>query len=116
MPGHVLVKTIVEQMLAGSKAWTEEDGRRTYTVLRPSLFMGHDLRCKEGMMKGGVYGEPAGPMGVSRVAVEDTALAVLKVPEEPERWRGRKVVVGSRETYTVSAPFHGPSLGVPMLM
>lgn len=100
MPGHVLVKTAVEQMLQLSKVFRE--GGRTYTVLGPTLFFTNDLRAKETLMGPmGVYGEPIGTTGVSRVDVEDIALAVVKVAEDPEKWNGKKVMIGSKELYTV---------------
>lgn len=102
IPGHVLVKTAVEQMLQRSRAF-REDGR-TYTVLGPSLFYTNDLRGKETMMGMGLYAEPIGTKGVSRVDEEDIALAVVKVAENPEKWNGRKVNIGSKELYTVSLP------------
>ncbi|KAI4204436.1 MAG: hypothetical protein LQ350_001193 [Teloschistes chrysophthalmus] len=99
VPGHVLVKTAVEQLLRQSKPWRE--GGRTWTILGPSLFFTNDLRGKEGMVgKAGVFGEPLGGMGVSRVDVEDIALAVVRVAEGPEKWSGKKIMVGSKETYT----------------
>ncbi|KAL8752809.1 MAG: hypothetical protein Q9199_005476 [Rusavskia elegans] len=52
------------------------------------------------MGPGGIYGEPIGTRGVSRVEVEDIALAVVKVAEEPERWKGMKIMVGSKQLYT----------------
>ena len=101
MPGHVLIKTAAEQMLQQSK-WFREEGR-TYTALGPSLFYTNDERGKESMMgPAAVYGEPIGKVGVSRVDVEDIALAVVKVAEEPEKWNRQKVMIGSRKLYTVS--------------
>ncbi|KAI4107563.1 MAG: hypothetical protein L6R37_001523 [Teloschistes peruensis] len=91
VPGHVLVKTAVEQLLRQSKPWREEG--RTWTILGPSLFFTNDLRGKDGMMgKGAVFGEPVGSMGVSRVDVEDIALAVVRVAEQPEKWSGKKIM------------------------
>lgn len=101
MPGHVLIKTTIEQMLQQSKVFREEG--RTYTILGPSLFFTNDLRGKETMMGPmDVYGEPIGTKGVSRVDVEDIALVVVKVAEDPKKWDGRKVMVGSKRVYTVS--------------
>lgn len=100
IPGHVLVKTPVEQMLWQSKTFQEQG--RTYTILGPSLFFVNDLRGKETMMGPmGVYGEPLGTKGVSRVDVEDIALAVVHVAEDPHKWNGKKVNIGSKELYTV---------------
>ncbi|KAI4260271.1 MAG: hypothetical protein LQ352_000393 [Teloschistes flavicans] len=91
VPGHVLVKTAVEQLLRQSKTWRE--GGRTWTMLGPSLFFTNDLRAKEGMMgKGGVFGEPLGSMGVSRVDPQDIALAVVRAAEAPEKWSGKKIM------------------------
>lgn len=105
MPGHVLVKTAIEQMLQQSKAF-RADGR-TFTILGPSLFYTNDLRGKETMLGPmGIYGEPIGTTGVSRVDVEDIALAVVKIAENPEKWNARKVNLGSKELYTVIPPQH----------
>ncbi len=116
LPGHVLVKTAVEQMLRGCPVWNDEGGGgggRTFTILGPTLFFGNDLRGKGGMMgPGGVYGEPVGTKGVSRVDVKDIALAVVKVAEEPERWSGRKIMIGSKQLYTVSSPGSRDGFGV----
>ncbi|KAI4279167.1 MAG: hypothetical protein L6R38_005094 [Xanthoria sp. 2 TBL-2021] len=91
----------VEQMLRGSKVWNEKEGGRTFTILGPTLFFSNDLRGKESMMgPGGIHGEPIGTRGVSRVDVEDIALAVVKVAKEPERWKGMKIMVGSKQLYT----------------
>ncbi|KAL8710932.1 MAG: hypothetical protein Q9220_004531 [cf. Caloplaca sp. 1 TL-2023] len=99
IPGHVLVKTVVEQMLQHSKAYREVG--RTYTILGPSLFYTNDLRGKGTMMgEMGLYGEPIGTKGVSRVDPADIARAVVEVAEDPEKWNGEKVMVGSRELYT----------------
>lgn len=108
VPGHVLVKMAVEQMLRGSKVWNEKEGGRTFTILGPTLFFSNDLRGKESMMgPGGIHGEPIGTRGVSRVDVEDIALAVVKVAKEPERWKGMKIMVGSKQLYTVGSPGAG---------
>lgn len=65
VPGHVLVKTVVEQMLRGSKVWNEKEGGRTFTILGPTLFFSNDLRGKQSMMgPGGIYGEPIGTRGL----------------------------------------------------
>ncbi|KAL8690899.1 MAG: hypothetical protein Q9218_003751, partial [Villophora microphyllina] len=34
------------------------------------------------------------------VDVEDIALAVVRVAEGPEKWSGKKVMIGSKETFT----------------
>ena len=108
IPGHVLVKTAVEQMLRQSKAF-QADGR-TYTILGPSLFYTNDLRGKQTMLGPmGIYGEPIGTKGVSRVDVEDIALAVVKVAEDPKKWNGKKVNIGSKQLYTVSCIETNPS-------
>lgn len=105
-------------MLRGSRVWNDGGGGgggRTFTNLGPTLFFGNDLRGKGGMMgPGGVYGEPIGTKGVSRVDVKDIALAVVKVAEEPERWNGRKIMIGSRELYTVGSPGSQDGFGVPV--
>lgn len=102
IPRHVLVKMLVEQMLQRSRAF-RKDGR-TYTILGPSLFYTNDLKGKETMMGMGVYAEPTETKAVSRVGEEDIALAVVKVAEDPKKWNGRKITIGSKESYTVSFP------------
>ncbi|KAL8673851.1 MAG: hypothetical protein Q9168_001763 [Polycauliona sp. 1 TL-2023] len=118
VPAHVVVKTVVEQMLrGGSTVWN--GGERTYTILGPSLFFSNDLRGKASMMgPKGAYGEPIGTRGVSRVDVKDIALAVVKVAEEPERWSGKKIMIGSRELYTEHdfSRFWTEGLGKPIRM
>ncbi|KAL8764250.1 MAG: hypothetical protein Q9184_000219 [Pyrenodesmia sp. 2 TL-2023] len=114
IPGHVLVKAAVEQMLQWSRAF-RADGR-TYTILGPSLFCTNVLGGKETMMGMGIYGELIGTKGVSRVDEEDVALAVVKVAEEPEKWNGKKVSIGSKELYTERefSRFWSEALGKPI--
>ncbi|KAL8941479.1 MAG: hypothetical protein Q9216_002207 [Gyalolechia sp. 2 TL-2023] len=99
MAAHMLVKAAIEQMLHQSKSFRENG--KTYTILGPSLFYTNDLRGKESMMgPEGIYEEAIGTKGVSRVDEEDIALAVVKVAEDPHRWNGKKVNIGSKELYT----------------
>ncbi|KAL8739337.1 MAG: hypothetical protein Q9181_000068 [Wetmoreana brouardii] len=115
IPGLLLVKTAVEQMLIQSKAF-QEDGR-TYTILGPSLFFVNDLRGQETMLGDmGLFADPIGKKGVSRVDTQDIALAVVKVAEEPEKWNGKKVMIGSRDLYTEEdvARLWSEALGKPI--
>jgi len=41
------------------------------TVLRPAYFIQNDLRQKDGLLKGGVYGSPIGDKGISMVDIRD---------------------------------------------
>ncbi|KAL8705006.1 MAG: hypothetical protein Q9201_001851 [Fulgogasparrea decipioides] len=115
IPGLLLVKTAVEQMLMQSKAF-QEDGR-TYTILGPSLFFINDLRSQETMLGDmGLFRDPIGKKGVSRVDTQDIALAVVKVAEEPEKWSGKKIMVGSRDLYKVSCDtFYSPARYVDLI-
>ncbi|KAL8843149.1 MAG: hypothetical protein Q9170_000279 [Blastenia crenularia] len=115
MPGHVLVKTAIEQYLRQSRMF-QENGR-TYTVLGPSLFYTNDLRGKQSMLGPmSIYGEPIGTKGVSRVDPADIALAVVKVAEDPKKWNAKKVNVGSKRLYTEHdfSKYWGEALGKPI--
>ncbi len=70
-----------------------------------TLSFSDDSRGEEKMMApGGSYVMPIGTKGISRVDVKDFAFAALNVVKEPEKWRRRKAMVGSRELCTVSSP------------
>ncbi|KAJ6109184.1 hypothetical protein N7486_001418 [Penicillium sp. IBT 16267x] len=79
--GHVLVKILTEQKLVyGNLPFT-------WTVIRPTLFFINDLRAKESLLERGVYDEPLGEKGVSRVAPSDIALAVKNIfVDESGKW------------------------------
>lgn len=54
------------------------------------------------MLEEGVFDEPVGERGVSRVATSDIALAVANVVANPKKWAAKKIMIGSREVYTAS--------------
>lgn len=83
----VLVKPIVELKLKhGGYPWTT-------TVLGPALFFDNDLRSKDYMLTKGIFDEPLGPTGVSRVSTEDNAVAARNTLLQPKRWAGKKVMI-----------------------
>ncbi|KAJ5917398.1 hypothetical protein N7466_010952 [Penicillium verhagenii] len=92
--GHVLVKILTEQKLVYG------DFPFTWTVIRPSLFFINDLRAKKSLIESGMYDEPLGENGVSRVSPSDIALAVKNVfVDGSGRWVGKHVPVGSQKAY-----------------
>ena len=96
---HCIVKSPIEvalRELSGEKGFT-------YTILGPTLFFDNDLRQKAAILKGGIYPEPLGKKGASRVATDDIADAVrIAVLDQGKQWNGKKIMVGSRKRYTVS--------------
>lgn len=52
------------------------------------------------MMKEGIFNEPLGELGVSRVATSDIALGVCNATLNPEKWVGKKIMIGSKERFT----------------
>ncbi|KAJ5904461.1 hypothetical protein N7504_006844 [Penicillium tannophilum] len=92
--GHVLVKVLTEQKLVyGNLPFT-------WTVIRPALFFINDLRAKKSLLERGLYDEPLGEKGVSRVAPSDIALAVKNVfVDRSPKWAGKHVPIGSRRAY-----------------
>jgi uncharacterized protein YbjT (DUF2867 family) len=48
------------------------------TILRPAYFMQNDLRQKDALLKGGVYGMPVGAEGISMVDIRDIGEAAAK--------------------------------------
>lgn len=92
--GHVLVKILTEQKLVyGNLPFT-------WTVIRPTLFFINDLRTKKSLLERGMYDEPLGEKGVSRVAPSDIALAIKNViVDESGKWVGKHVPIGSRRAY-----------------
>jgi len=72
----------------------------TWTVIRPALFFINDLRTKKSLLERGVYNEPLGEKGVSRVAPSDIALAVKNIfVDGSGKWVGKHVPIGSRRAY-----------------
>lgn len=93
---HVVVKTTIEQKLAyAGFPWTT-------TKLGPTLFFTNDMRSKKSMLQDGVFDEPLGEKGVSRVSTTDIALAACNTLLHPDKWSGRKVMIGSLKRFTGS--------------
>ena len=91
---HVLVKTTLEQKLRYSGyPWQT-------TVLGPALFFSNDLRSKKHMLEEGIFDEPVGEKGVSRVATEDIALAAHNLIATFPKYAGRKIQIGSLKKFT----------------
>ena len=98
---HVLVKFIVEAKLRHGTKPRSEKGGFSWTMIGPSLFFSNDLRSKHEMLVDGIFDEPLGSKGVSRVDPKDIALAAAKALEDDgQRWAGKKIMIGSLKTYT----------------
>lgn len=98
---HILVKYLVEAKLKYGLPPRGSPGGLSWTVLGPSLFFDNDYLFKESMLEHGTYSWPFGDKGVSRVDTEDIALAVANALADDGRiWGGKKVMIGSVETYT----------------
>lgn len=54
-----------------------------HTLIRPNNFHQNDLRLREAIVAHGVYSQPLGPVGVSRVDARDIAEAVVNALLEP---------------------------------
>ena len=92
--GHVLVKNTVELKLKyGNLPWKT-------TVIGPTLFFSNDLRSKQSMLQHGYFDEPVGHLGVSRVSTADIALAIHNSILNPEKWAGKKIMIGSKQLWT----------------
>lgn len=99
--GHVLVKHIIEAKLRYGVTERNHPGGFSWTIIGPSLFFDNDLRSKENMLKQGFFDEPLGSKGVSRVDPEDIALATANaLQDDGHIWAGKKIMIGSLETYT----------------
>ena len=70
------------------------------TILRPAYFIQNDLRQKDGLLKGGVYGSPIGSKGISMVDIRDIgeAAAIELVRRE------QATTPLGRETYALVGP------------
>jgi uncharacterized protein YbjT (DUF2867 family) len=113
--GHMLVKPILEAKLRDSLPRAQ--GGFSWTIIGPTLFFTNDLRSKQGMLDQGVFDEPLGSKGVSRVDPGDIALAVANAFDDDGReWAGKKVMIGSLETYTniEVAKLWSEALGTPI--
>ena len=98
--GHVVVKSIIEQKLAyGELPWKT-------TRIGPALFFSNDLRSKRSMLQDGVFDEPLGEKGVSRVATSDIALAIKNVILNSDKYAGKKIMIGSLRKFTGTEVAH----------
>lgn len=108
---HVLVKPAIERKIELSVfPWTT-------TVLGPTLFFDNDLRSKQYIM-GGYFDEPLGDRGVSRVSTKDIATVARNSMLYPEKWAGKKIMIGSKKRYTGSetAKLWGDAIGKEVRM
>jgi nucleoside-diphosphate-sugar epimerase len=101
---HCIVKGLIE--LALSELCLKSGFTRT--VLGPTLFFDNDVRQKVAILQGGIYPEPLGSKGGSRVSTDDIAEAVkIALLDRGEKWDGKKIMIGSRKKYTVRiAEYH----------
>lgn len=91
---HVIVKTSLEQQLKyAGYPWQT-------TVLGPTLFFGNDLRSKQHMLEEGLFDEPIGEKGCSRVSTKDIALVANNLIASFPKYVGQKIQIGSLKTYT----------------
>lgn len=89
---HFASKMTVERMIHA--------GGLPVTILRPAYFMQNDLRQKDALLGGGVYGMPIGERGISMVDVRDIGEAAAK---ELLR-RDRAAAPVPHETYELVGP------------
>jgi len=59
------------------------------TILRPAYFIQNDMRQKDALLDGGVYGMPVGAKGISMVDVRDIGEAAVKELLRREQARAR---------------------------
>lgn len=98
--GHVIVKFMVEAKLRYGLT-----SNLKWTVLVPTLFFTSNVRGKANLLENGFFHEPLGSKGVSRADPADVALGVANAlvgGSEDQKWTGRKVMIGSKQTYTAS--------------
>ena len=94
--GHGVVKVVVEQVLRAMNSFT-------YTIVGPSMFFVNDERSKDALLGPGIRPESLGEKGVSKIAVEDIAGAVvICIGDRGRKHHGQKISLGSKKTYTVS--------------
>jgi len=89
---HFASKVTVERMIHASDL--------PVTILRPAYFMQNDVRQKDALLGGGVYGMPIGSRGISMVDIRDIGEAAAK---ELLR-REQSSVSLPRETYELVGP------------
>lgn len=99
---HMAVKFIVEAKILHGMLPRDQEGGLSWTILGPTLFFGNDLRSQHEMLQEGFFDEPLGSKGVSRVSEDDIALAAVKALEDDgKQWGGKKIMIGSLQTYTI---------------
>ena len=103
--GHVVVKPIIEAKLRhGQLLRRGQPGGFSWTIIGPTLFFTNDLRSKQNILNKGFFDEPLGSKGASRVDPKDIALAVANaLQDDGQVWAGKKIMVGSLETYSNAA-------------
>jgi uncharacterized protein YbjT (DUF2867 family) len=89
---HFVSKTTVERMVEACDL--------PATILRPAYFIQNDLRQKEALLGGGVYGMPVGARGISMVDIRDIGEAAAS--ELLRRERASAPL--PRETYELVGP------------
>ena len=105
---HIFAKAAVEQRLYHGEF------NFSWTVLGPPVFFDNDLRLKPAMLQAGIYPEPIIAKGVSKVAVEDVALAATNAFfDSSGKWDSRKIPLGSKFAYSTydSARLWSDALG-----
>ncbi|MEG3087761.1 NmrA/HSCARG family protein [Sphingomonas sp. PB4P5] len=89
---HFASKVTVERMIHAAAL--------PVTILRPAYFIQNDLRQKDALLGGGVYGMPIGARGISMVDIRDIGEAAAK-----ELLRREQAAAPlPRETYEVVGP------------
>ena len=100
--GHVVVKFIVEQKLAYGMS-TGEEGGVSGSGVGATVCVAKAFRSKMSLCKAGIFNEPLGNNGISRVSPEDIALVSHRLLlDSTGRWTGKKIMVGSRKWYTAA--------------
>lgn len=101
---HFASKSAVEKALRASDL--------PWTILRPNSFYQNDLRYREAIVEGGVYPQPLGDVGLSRVDVGDIARAAANAFTQPGH-EGRTYALVGPEALTGedSARIWGEVLG-----
>ena len=108
---HIFSKAAMEQrLLHGEFTFS-------WTVVAPPVFFSNDLRFKPAMLHAGMYPEPIVAKGVSKIAVEDVALAATNaLLDTSGKWDRRKIQLGSKHAYSTydCAKLWSDALGKPL--
>ncbi|KAK4554801.1 hypothetical protein LTR86_007949 [Recurvomyces mirabilis] len=92
--GIILVKSVLEyKMIYGDFPWMT-------ARLGPGLFFSNDVRSKGPILSQGLFNDPIGSRGVSRISENDIARATAQIIRDPGTWAGKKVMLGSKHKYT----------------